>query len=310
MTTQRPTSDGFLASAAGSYAVLSFAILCWGGNFVVGRYANLDMPPVALSFWRHVLAAALVLPFVWPALRRDWAEIRARLGLFALLTFLFVAGNTLVYFSILHTSVTNAALINAGVPVAAVFFSWLILDDRVNRFQGAGIALAALGIVVVVTKADLGLLLRLAYGWGDLFMLIAILAWALYMVLLKRARIRVSPWTLLCVLSAGGAAWLVPAYGIERALGHATAWTALSFLSLLYVALVSTILAWWCWNAGTLAIGPNRASAFMCLHPIFGAGLGMLFFDEALRPYHIVGTILVLAGIVLVSRVYARPATA
>ncbi|MBM3488714.1 MAG: DMT family transporter [Alphaproteobacteria bacterium] len=309
MTTDRSTTPGgVLATAAGSYALLSFAILCWGGNFVVGRFANLDMPPIALSFWRHAVAAALVLPFVVPALRRDWAVLRTRLGLFAVLIFLFVAGNTLAYFSVLHTSITNAALINAGVPVAAVFFSWIILDDRVNRFQAAGIALAALGIVVVVTKADLGLLLRLAYGWGDLFMLICVVAWALYMVLLKRAQIRISPWTLLFVLSAGGAAWLVPAYVVEMTI-HATRWSALSFLSLLYVALVSTVLAWWCWNAGTLAIGPNRAAAFMCLHPIFGAGLGMLFFDEALRPYHVVGTILVLAGIVLVSRVYARPAT-
>ncbi|MGE0747705.1 MAG: DMT family transporter, partial [Rhodospirillales bacterium] len=134
------------APLAVPYTLLSFAILLWGGNFVVGRLANLDVPPVALSFWRHLFAAAMVLPFVVPALRRDWKTVRPRLATLAGLTFLFVTGNTLVYYSVLHTSVTNAALINAGLPVMAVFFSWAILGDLVNRWQASGIALCFGGI--------------------------------------------------------------------------------------------------------------------------------------------------------------------
>lgn len=292
------------------YLLLSFAILVWGGNFVVGRLANLDVPPVALSFWRHLLAAAMVLPAVAGSLRRDWATVRGRLGALAAMTFLFVAGNTLVYFSVLHTSVTNAALINAGVPVMAAFFSWIILADLIHRWQALGIALSFTGIVIVVTRADVGVLLRLESGWGDLFMLLAIVCWALYMVLLKRTGLRLSPWSLLFVLSLGGALWLVPAYAVEVAVGQTTSWTLLTAGSLLYVALFSTIVAWACWNSGTLRLGPNRASSFMCLHPVFGAGLGMIFFQEAFRPFHVVGTVLILIGVWLVSRVYARTARA
>ena len=292
------------------YLLLSFAILVWGGNFVVGRLANLDVPPVALSFWRHLLAAAMVLPAVAGSHRRDWATVRGRLGALAAMTFLFVAGNTLVYFSVLHTSVTNAALINAGVPVMAAFFSWIILADLIHRWQALGIALSFTGIVIVVTRADVGVLLRLESGWGDLFMLLAIVCWALYMVLLKRTGLRLSPWSLLFVLSLGGALWLVPAYAVEVAVGQTTSWTLLTAGSLLYVALFSTIVAWACWNSGTLRLGPNRASSFMCLHPVFGAGLGMIFFQEAFRPFHVVGTVLILIGVWLVSRVYARTARA
>ena len=102
------------AILAGPYALCSYAILCWAGNFVVARLANLDVPPISLSFWRHVLAALMVLPLVIPVLRSDWPTIRHHWGTFAILSFLFVAGNTLVYFSVLHTTVINAALINAG----------------------------------------------------------------------------------------------------------------------------------------------------------------------------------------------------
>lgn len=298
------------APLAASYALLSFAILLWGGNFVVGRLANLDVPPIALSFWRHLAAAALVLPFVVPAVRRDWKTLRPRLATLAGLTFLFVTGNTLVYYSVLYTSVTNAALINAGLPVMAVFFSWMILGELVNRWQALGIALCFGGIVTVVTRADIGVLLRLESGWGDLFMLLAIVCWALYMVLLKRTGLRVSPWTLLFVLSAGSTLWLVPAYGVEIALGFGMAWTWLTAASVLYVALFSTVVAWACWNSGMMRIGPNRASSFMSLHPVFGAALGMIFFDEAFRPYHVLGTVVILLGVWVVSRVYPRTVTA
>ncbi len=300
-----------ILSVLGSpYLLLSFAILCWGGNFVVGRLANLDVPPVALSFWRHLLATLLILPFALPGLRRDGAAIRANFGMVAFLSALFVTGNTVVYFAVLNTTITNAALINAGVPVAAAFFSWLILRDLINRWQALGIALCFLGIAVVVTRSDLGLLLRLQLNWGDLFMLLAVLCWALYMVLLKRAHMGISPLSVLFVLAAGGTLWLVPAYGIEIATGATMAWTSLTALSILYVALFSTIVAWACWNFGTLRIGPNRASAFMSLHPVFGAALGMIFFGEVLHAYHLWGTLLVLAGLFLVSRLYKARAPA
>ncbi|MEJ2121213.1 MAG: DMT family transporter [Alphaproteobacteria bacterium] len=310
MTSQTDTqTSGFSSFAAGSggaYVLLSLAILIWGGNFVVGRWANLDVPPIALSFWRHVLAAAIVLPVVAGALRREWPEIRKRLGAVTVMALFFVAGNTFVYFSILHTTVVNAALINSGVPVAAAFFSWLLLRDLVNRWQMLGIVICFFGIALVVTKADLGLLLRLQFGWGDIFMLAAITCWALYMVLLKRARLAISPWVVLFVVTLAGVIWLVPAYAAEIASGQGMAWTWRTAISLLYVGLFSTIIAWACWNAGTLRIGPNRASAFMCLHPVFGSALGMIFFGESIRGFHIAGTVLVLIGVVLVSRAYVR----
>ncbi|HUT49172.1 MAG TPA: DMT family transporter [Alphaproteobacteria bacterium] len=308
MATEAQTHTGpfarLVALGTSAYTLLTLAILIWSGNFVIGRWANLDVPPVALSFWRHVLAAALVLPFVIGVLGRDWPVVRARLGAVAAMSFFFVAGNTFVYFSILHTTVVNAALINAGVPVAAAFFSWLILRDLVNRGQMLGIGVSFVGIAVVVTRADLGVLLGLQFGWGDIFMLAAITCWALYMVLLKRAKLAISPWAVLLVLSVGGVAWLTPAYAAEIAAGQTMAWTWRTAACLIYVALFSTIIAWACWNAGTLRIGPNRASAFMCLHPLFGSALGVIFFDEAIRSFHIAGTVLVLVGVVLVSRAY------
>jgi drug/metabolite transporter (DMT)-like permease len=300
--------SGIGAFISGPYFLCAFAILCWSGNFIAARLANLDAPPVALSFWRHVLAAAMVLPFVLPVIRRDWPTVWERRGLFAGLSLLFVAGNTLVYFCVLHTTVINAALVNAGLPVVAVFFSWAILHVLVNRWQALGILLSFVGLAVVVTRADFGVLLAFDFRLGDLYMLGAIAAWALYMVLFKRAAPKISPWTLLLVLCFGGTVWLIPAYAMEIATGAAMQVTLLSAGSLVYVALFSTIIAWVAWNSGTLQIGPNRAAAFMNLHPVFGSALAMIFLNETLRPFHVAGTLLVLTGVFLVSRSWAPPA--
>lgn len=170
----RAVSGAAPRAAAGPYALLALAILCWGGNFAVGRWANLDAPPVALSFWRHVAAALMALPFVAGRIGGDWPAVRRHAGLFAALSALFVAGNTLVYFSVLHTTVINAALINAGVPVAAAVFSWMVLRTIINRWQALGVGACFAGIALVVTGGEPRLLLALGFGWGDIFMLAAV----------------------------------------------------------------------------------------------------------------------------------------
>ena len=287
-----------------AYALASIAILCWAGNFIVGRVANLELPPISLSFWRHVLAALMVLPFFLPALKKDWPLVKQNTGMFLLLSFLFVAGNTLVYFCVLHTAVINAALINAGVPVVVAFFSWLILRQLVNRWQGLGILISFIGIAIVVTRSDLATLQAFDFRLGDLFMLLAVISWAVYMVLFRRAAIQISPWTLLFVLCAMGAVWLIPAYAVEIAMGYRSTVSFASIGAIVYVALFSTILAWACWNASVMQIGPNRTAAFMNLHPVFGAALAIPLLGETLQHYHFSGTALVLIGVFLVSRTW------
>jgi len=301
------TSNPILKLFTNPYLMTSIGILCWSGNFVVGRWANVDIPPIALSFWRHLIAFAMILPFVIPHMKTDRSAIRAGIPAIVIMGALLAAGNTLVYYAIMYTTVTNAALINAGVPVATVAFSWLVLRDVINRWQAIGILLAFTGIAIVATKARMGVLLNLEFGLGDLFMLLSVVCWAMYMVMLKRGRISVAPLTLLFVLTAAGTAWLVPAYGVELALGIRMDWTWLTLASLGYVTVFSTIIAWACVNYGTFKLGPNRASAFMCLHPVFGAILGAIFFSEIFRAYHGIGTILVLTGVFMVSRAYAPP---
>lgn len=299
------TSNPVLRFLSNPYLLMAVGILCWAGNFAVGKWASLDAPPIALSFWRHFIAVLIILPFFLKPLKADWPVLRLKLDMILVMGALLAAGNTLVYYAVLYTTVVNAALINAGVPVAVFAFSWLVLRVGITRAQTIGILLAFAGILIVVTKARFSVLLNLEFGRGDLFMLLSILCWALYLVLLKQAQIAASNWTLLIALTAASTLWMIPAYGIELTLGITMDWTLRTVACLGYVSIFSTIIAWICINTGNLKLGPNQASAFMCLHPVYGAFLGVIFFQEQLLGYHGVGTALVLIGVVLVSRILA-----
>ena len=63
--------------SANPYLLLTLTALFWAGNMVMGRGIRADVPPIALAFWRWVLALVLVLPFALPHLRTQWPKLRA-----------------------------------------------------------------------------------------------------------------------------------------------------------------------------------------------------------------------------------------
>src|SRR5215470_10783590 len=98
--------------------VLVLPPLLWAGNFVVGRAARDDVPPMMLAFARHLVALAFLLPFGWAAMRRDvqryWA---CRWQLVRISVAGMVAFNLLVYLGLHDTTASNAQLMNSTIPV-------------------------------------------------------------------------------------------------------------------------------------------------------------------------------------------------
>lgn len=110
------------------YVLLSLAVLFWAGNSVVGRAYATDLPPVAMVFWRWVIAALVLMPICLKHFLRDFHIIRANLPYIAVQGLLSISAfNTLLYWGLHYTTVVNTSLIQAGMPVATLFFSILIL---------------------------------------------------------------------------------------------------------------------------------------------------------------------------------------
>jgi drug/metabolite transporter (DMT)-like permease len=286
--------------AAWAALLLSVAVLCWAGNFVIGRAVYADIPPVSLAFWRWGVAVLVLLPMAGPVAWRHrrviWREWRL-LGMLAVLG--AVLFHICVYSGLRTTTATNGAILQAVVPVVMPLFSWLVLRAPLFRLQAAGILVSFVGVAAIVLRGAPAAITEIAFTPGDLWLLAAVPIWALYSVLLRRLPTDLPGLAMLMAIAAIGLVMLAPLYLVEVAHVGGFAVTVDSVLAVLYVGVFASVVAYVCWNRGVHVIGPNSAGLFLHLMPVFTTILAVMLLGERLYAYHAAGIALVAAGIVL-----------
>ena len=121
--------------------------ILFGSNAILGRLADGVVPPIGLSFWRWVLATALILPFAWRGLRTHWPVIAAHWKNYLVLAiFVSVLGNTMIYVALNYTTAINAGIVAVAQPAFTFLLSWLIFRDGVARGQIVVAAISAIGV--------------------------------------------------------------------------------------------------------------------------------------------------------------------
>lgn len=286
-----------------AYAGLTLTALFWAGNAVVARGVVGEIPPLALSFWRWALALVIVLPVGLPRVLRQRTVVRERWRSLALLAALSVgAFNTLLYLSAQTTTAVNIALFNSTMPVMVALFAWLMLADRVRPAQALGIALALLGMLVIVGRGSWHTFARFAFQPGDLIMVAAISCWSLFSVLLRRQAVPLDPIAFLTMQIGFGVLVILPFYVLDLLVTGGFAMHLRLIPPFVYVAIFPGILAYAFWNHGIHRVGPSRAAMFIYLSPIFAAVLARVFLGERLHGFHYAGGGLILVGLYLATR--------
>jgi drug/metabolite transporter (DMT)-like permease len=284
------------------YLLLCITALCWAGNAIVGRLAAGHIPPVTLSFLRWSIAFLIILPFAWQHLKRDWGAIRARLGTMIVLSIVGISAfNTLQYWALEHTQALNTLLLQSAGPLFVAVWSLILLGIRLTLAQTGGIALSLTGVLVILLHGDLTALASIEFNKGDIIFTIALAIFGLYSVLsLKRPQIHglsFAAFTFGC-----GAACLVPLLIWELLSRPVMQVNTANLLSLFYVAVFPSTLAYLCYNRGVHLIGANRAAPFFHLVPLFGSAMALVFLGERPQLFHFVGFALVLTGVFVASR--------
>ncbi|MCW3836738.1 DMT family transporter [Sphingomonas canadensis] len=278
-------------------AALVLVMLMWAGNSFVGRAVRADIPPFLLAFVRWTGALLVVLPFAARHLRRDWPAMRAGwLPLLLIGFFGIVCFNALLYSGLRYTTAANALLLQAGVPPLVLLADRLFFGRRATGFQILAVLTGGAGVAVVVCQGSLTQLLALHFGAGDLIILCAVVAWALYTSLL-RLRPAIHPTSLLAVTFAIGVAGMAPLAASEWAEIAAMHWRPELFGAFAYVAVFPSVVAYALYNAAVAEVGPALSGQAISLLPLFGALLAVPLLGEALHGYHAVGMALIAAGI-------------
>ena len=284
------------------YLLLSITALCWAGNAIVGRLAAGHIPPVTLSFLRWSFAFLIILPFAWKHLVRDWGAIRSRLGIMILLSITGIgAFNTLQYWALEHTQALNTLLLQSAGPLVVAVWSLLLLGVRLTLAQAAGVLLSMAGVLIILMHGDLTKLSNIEFNIGDLIFIVALAIFGIYSVLsLKRPNIH--GLSFVAFTFGAGAACLIPLFIWELFARPLMQIDTANLLTLAYVALFPSTIAYLCYNRGVQLIGANRAAPFFHVVPVFGTVMSIVFLGENPQAFHLIGFALVLTGVFVASR--------
>ena len=282
--------------------ILTLASATFAFAHVVGRGIHAEVPPVGLSFWRWLLGAFVLWPFIHSRLKVNAPDIRKHIGPLTLLGGIMVASATCILIGLNFTTAINASVINGIQPVFTVLLATLFLHDRMRLSQSCGVALGLIGITAMITRMDLAALLYLQFNKGDILILLGSMGYSLYAINLRKIPETLSPSEALFMIIVTGCILVFPFYVIETLVYKAVPFSANAIYAIVSISLVSTILGTLLWNRGNQLIGPSRAGMFINLIPIFAAIMAILFLGELLHYYHVICAVLISIGIYMVLR--------
>ena len=287
--------------------LLALPPLLWAGNAVVGRIVHDLVPPMTLNLLRWLLAFLILLPLSHRVLRPGsamWLNWKH----FSLLGLLGVGCyNGLQYLALQTSTPLNVTLVAASVPVWMLAIGWACFGQRVSSRQAAGALLSIAGVLVVLSRGEWALLAQVRLVAGDVYVLLATLAWAFYSWLLSRpgaaSELRQDWAAFLMAQIVFGLGWSALFTAGEWALTDAhIRWGWPLVAALLYIAVGPAVIAYRCWGAGVQRVGPAVAGFFSNLTPLFAALLSVAFLGELPHLYHGLAFLLIVGGIVVSAR--------
>ncbi|TDF99724.1 DMT family transporter [Paenibacillus piri] len=287
------------------YLLLVLATCLWGGNFVVGKVLVAEIPPIMLAAIRWCIALLAMMPFMG---REMWKQRALMLSNWKPLLFLSLTGvagfNTLTYIAVQYTGSINAALMNSATPVLIVLISAVVLRERFTAAVLPAIALSLIGVLWIISRGSWTAILQLSFNQGDMWMVAAILCWALYSVWMKKTAGQFPPQALFFWQIAITVAVLIPASIVEYAALRPKLHGSFGLIpGLLYLGIFASLLAFTAWNKAIAMIGPSRCAGFLNLIVVFSAIFATGFTGEQLHLYHWIGAALVLAGVYWTNRI-------
>jgi drug/metabolite transporter (DMT)-like permease len=291
-----------------AYAALLLIAVLWGTFPATGKIAVADFPPVFLTALRGVIAST----FLVTALARSGAETVRGLGPHSIRAFVIlgvcglVLSTQLSYIGYAYTTAANAAILQAATPVLVALGARAYLGERLRRRQQAGVAISALGVLVVVTNGQLLGLRVDQLRAGDFITMIGLVAWTAYTLYGKRVVLTHSPALTTTAAYVAGTCILVAEAALTAPLFPRPVLTsARAWAVVVYHALFGAVAHIW-WYRAVERVGASRAAVFMNVTPIVGVAMATLLLAEPVGIWEVLGTLLVLAGVALTTTTPSR----
>ena len=285
------------------YAMIISAAMILASNHIIARYLNGVVPPMGLVFWRMTIGSLVLLPFAARGVLIHRRLIRAHWKLFVVMACLFVPlGNGLIYTAYNFTTALNGGVVSTAQPALTVLLSWLLFRDLINWKQGTGIFVAAVGVLIIITRGVPTNLLAFQPNAGDLLILLATMFVALHNVLLRRVPKQISTFSFMLVIQVIGVIITLPVYIAESLFYRPVPVNMVTISTLLWVGIAITTVAVGLTNTAVRLIGANKASIGNYVRSLFTALLAIVLLGEQLHLFHALALALVIGGVYLMTR--------
>jgi drug/metabolite transporter (DMT)-like permease len=287
--------------------MLMGAMVLWGTTIPPTKWAMEALPPFTVTFLRLLLASLLLAPIVWWKTSREKNKPKIPWLRMCILSFTGVVGYFMINSIGLNmTSAVNASILNASLPLFTLLLSSMYLKENISVSQWCGLFLGVVGVLVITVNP--GMEVKKSSLIGDGVILLSCFIWAIYIVLMKRPKgeekLSNEMFTFLTLFL--GAIMMLPAV-ISDAFEyghHIFSWKAA--LSILFLALVPTIAAYWLWNHALKYISAPSAGAYLNTLPLFSVLFSMGLLGESITWRLIAGAVFILIGVFWTEKRFRR----
>ena len=281
-----------------------FTVVVWGGTFIATKIALQEVSPATVVWLRFGMgvivlgiAVALRKQFAIPE-RNEWLY-------FALLGFIGVTFHQWLQANGLVTAqATTTAWIVATTPIFIALLGWLVLKEKLGWLKVGGIALAALGVLLIVSNGNLGALFAGKVGTiGDLLILISAPNWAIYTVLSRRELARHPAARLMFYVMLLG--WLftnIWIFGFGPGISEIARLTFKGWSAILILGVFGSGLAYIAYYDALQVVPASQLGVFLNIEPLVTTLLAASLLSEPITVIVLLGGAIIIAGIYLVNR--------
>ncbi len=283
------------------YFILALVVISWGLNIVMVKYLTQFISPMLVAAIRIPLAGIVLLPFAF----KKYGFYKPNAKQWGLL---FLIGLTSIFFhqlflayGVVTTTATNASLILGLNPLSTALLASIFIGEKFSMRLGVGILFGFSGVVLVVTSKSADSSVGLS-GWGDVIMLLSMLAYVVGALFIKKLSATSMPTLVVTTYST-----LIG--GVMLNLGTVTFFgpssyaqihlPAMAWAVMLMSAWVASSLGTLGWNHGIKFLGANKTAMFLNGLPFASMVGGIIFLDEKIGWIHVVAFILTTVGIVI-----------
>lgn len=299
-----------------AYILLLLTALIWGIASPVIKYTLRFIQPFSFLFWRFLIASLVFLPIFFAYKKAKSIKLTTKkilklsclgfLGTTLTLSLLFIGYN--------YTTAIDGSLIYSIAPIIVIIGGAIFLKEEVTKMERVGAAFTFIGSIVTIAQPILeGKSLALKNVYGNILILISALVWAGYCLLVRQfeAKEKTDPFILTSIGFFAGFITIIPfflyeslttndylksVFLSERSLFY---FDPAALPGILYMALISSVIAYFTYNLGYSLIEASEATIFDYLKPVFAAPLAVVWLGEKITLPFLAGACLIFLGVFL-----------